>query len=123
MVGNRTQVKVVKNKVAPPFKKVEFDILYGEGVSRLGDVVDMATARNLIEKTGTWFSYKEERLGQGRDNAITFLQENPTIVKKLEKEIYASAGLQTPEEANAKATDEKGDGKGDGKAEGKKDKK
>jgi len=123
VVGNRTQVKVVKNKVAPPFKKVEFDILYGEGVSRLGDVVDMATARNLIEKTGTWFSYKEERLGQGRDNAITFLQENPTIVKKLEKEIYASAGLQTPEEANAKATDEKGDGKGDGKAEGKKDKK
>ncbi len=123
VVGNRTQVKVVKNKVAPPFKKVEFDILYGEGISRLGDVVDMATARNLIEKTGTWFSYKEERLGQGRDNAITFLHENPLVVKKLEKEIYASAGLQTPEEANAKVTEEKGDGKGDGKAEGKKDKK
>ncbi|MCB0309131.1 MAG: recombinase RecA [Bdellovibrionales bacterium] len=96
VTGNRTQVKVVKNKLAAPFKKVEFDIMYGEGISRIGDILDLATARNLVEKSGTWFSYKTERMGQGRENAKNFLRENPEILNKLEAEIYASANLPVP---------------------------
>ncbi len=93
VVGSRTQVKVVKNKVAAPFKKVEFDILYGEGICRSGDVLDQATAMNLVEKTGTWFAYKGERIGQGRENARLYLKERPDLIGKLEKEIFAAAGL------------------------------
>src|SRR5687768_529903 len=76
VIGNRTKVKVVKNKVAPPFREAEFDILYGEGVSREGDLIDLAVAQNIIEKSGSWYSYKSERIGQGRENARTFLKEN-----------------------------------------------
>ena len=77
IIGNRTRVKIVKNKVASPFREAEFDILYGEGVSREGDLIDLGVARNLVEKSGSWFSYKGERIGQGRDNSRTFLKEHP----------------------------------------------
>jgi len=97
VTGSRTQVKVVKNKVAAPFKKVEFDILYGEGISKMGDLVDLAATLNVVEKTGTWFAYKGERLGQGRDNARNYLKENPAVAKKIEQEVYAAAGLKMPE--------------------------
>jgi recombination protein RecA len=94
VVGSRTRVKVVKNKVAPPFKEVEFDILYGHGISREGDALDLAADRGLVEKMGTWYSYKGERLGQGRENAKAFLREHPEALKSLEGEILAHAGLQ-----------------------------
>lgn len=100
-VGNRTQVKVVKNKMAAPFKKVEFDILYGEGISRLGDILDLAAAQNKVEKSGTWFSYNGERMGQGRDNAMTYLKEHPEVLKKLEADIYTAAGLTVPTSSKA----------------------
>jgi recombination protein RecA len=100
VVGSRTQVKVVKNKVAAPFKKVEFDIVYGEGISRSGDILDLATTMNLIEKTGTWFAYKGERLGQGRENAKAYLKERPDLLAKLQHEIYQAAGF-TPADGGA----------------------
>ena len=83
VIGSRVRVKVVKNKMAPPFKEVEFDILYGEGISREGDLLDLAANMNIIEKSGTWYTYKEERLGQGRDNARNFLKEHPEVVKEI----------------------------------------
>ena len=98
VIGNRTLVKVVKNKVAPPFKSVEFDILYGEGISREGDVLDLAVLKNLVEKSGSWFNYNNERIGQGRDSARAFLKQNPKILKDLESKIYALAGLKDPAE-------------------------
>ena len=79
MVGNRTKVKVVKNKVASPFREAEFDIIYGEGVSKEGDLLDLGVAQNIIEKSGSWFSYKGERIGQGRENARQFLKDNPDM--------------------------------------------
>lgn len=94
VVGSRTRVKVVKNKIAPPFKEVEFDILYGQGISREGDVLDLAVERGIVERTGTWYSYKGERLGQGRENAKAFLREHPETLKNMEAELIASAGLQ-----------------------------
>jgi recombination protein RecA len=87
IVGNRTRVKVVKNKMAPPFKEVEFDILYGEGISKAGDVLDLGVSDSIIEKTGAWYSYKDERIGQGRDNARIFLKEHPAIMEEIEKKI------------------------------------
>lgn len=94
VVGSRTRVKVVKNKIAPPFKEVEFDILYGQGISREGDVLDLAAERGVVERTGTWYSYKGERLGQGRENAKAFLREHPETLKTMEAELMAIAGLQ-----------------------------
>lgn len=94
VVGSRTRVKVVKNKIAPPFKEVEFDILYGQGISREGDVLDLATERGIVERMGTWYSYKGERLGQGRENAKAFLREHPETLKAVEAEIVTQAGLQ-----------------------------
>jgi len=96
VVGSRTRVKIVKNKVAPPFKEVEFDIVYGLGISREGDVLDLAADRSIVEKMGTWYSYKGERLGQGRENAKGFLREHPETMKAMEAEILAQAGLQKP---------------------------
>ncbi len=93
IVGNRTKVKVVKNKVAPPFRTVEFDIIYGEGISYLGDVVDLGVASNIIDKSGTWLTYGEEKLGQGRERAKQHLQENPKIVQELDRRIRAYYGL------------------------------
>jgi len=99
VVGSRTRVKVVKNKVAPPFKQAEFDIIYGHGISRAGDVLDLATDKEVIEKSGTWFSYKGERLGQGRENAVQFLLDNPKSMKDLEKAVWAKMGMVTVEKA------------------------
>src|SRR5687768_6751610 len=93
IVGNRTKVKVVKNKVAPPFRECEFDIMYGEGISREGDVLDLGAAQRVVEKSGAWFSYKGDRLGQGRENAKQSLKENPELLKKIENEVKAKLGL------------------------------
>ena len=93
IVGNQTRVKVVKNKMAPPFKTIEFDIMYGEGISKMGELVDLGVKANLVEKSGSWFSYGEQRIGQGRENAKTFLLENPDISDQLQREILEHAGV------------------------------
>src|SRR6476619_5414171 len=89
VVGNRTRGKVVKNKMAPPFREVEFDILYGQGISRSGDIIDLATDMNLVEKSGAWYSFNGERIGQGRENAKTYLEQHPDVLAKLENAILA----------------------------------
>jgi len=93
VVGNRTRVKVVKNKMAPPFREVEFDILYGQGISRAGDVIDLASELGLVEKSGAWFSYQGERIGQGRENAKTYLEQHPEMMEKLEKLILTKHNI------------------------------
>jgi len=106
IVGNRTKVKVAKNKVAPPFRECEFDIMYGEGISREGDLLDIAVVHRDVEKSGAWFSYKGERLGQGRENAKQLLKDNPEMLKKIENEVKVKLGLpvrEEPQPANAKA--------------------
>ncbi len=106
VVGNRTKVKVAKNKVAPPFRECEFDIMYGEGISREGDLLDLAVINRAVEKSGAWFSYKGDRLGQGRENAKQSLKDNPEILKKIENEVRVTLGLPVREEpapVNAKA--------------------
>jgi recombination protein RecA len=96
VTGNRTRVKVVKNKVAAPFREAEFDILYGQGISREGDLLDLGAAQNVVEKSGSWYSYKGERIGQGRENARQFLKDNPETAQKLEGELRLALGLQRP---------------------------
>ena len=98
VTGSRTRVKIVKNKVAAPFREAEFDILYGQGISREGDLLDLAVAQNILEKSGSWFSYKGERIGQGRENARAFLQENKDTMAKLDAEVRKALGL-TPSTA------------------------
>ena len=93
MVGNATRVKVVKNKVAPPFKQVEFDIMYGEGISKMGELLDLGVKAGVVEKSGAWFSYGDERIGQGRENAKTFLKDNSHIALDIEDKIRAAHGL------------------------------
>ncbi|MGB0683166.1 MAG: recombinase RecA [Magnetovibrionaceae bacterium] len=93
VVGNQTRVKVVKNKLAPPFKQVEFDIMYGEGVSKMGELLDLGIKAGIVEKSGSWFSYDSQRIGQGRENAKTFLRENPDMANAIEQKIRANAGL------------------------------
>lgn len=93
VIGNQTRVKVVKNKVAPPFKVVEFDIMYGEGISKTGELIDLAVKANLIEKSGSWYSYKDQRIGQGRENARVYLKENPKVAEELEAGIRANTAL------------------------------
>ena len=93
VTGNQTRVKVVKNKVAPPFKQVEFDIMYGEGVSKVGELIDLGVKAGVVEKSGAWFSYDSQRLGQGRENAKTFLKNNPEAAAKIEQAIRANAGI------------------------------
>ncbi len=93
VVGNQTRVKVVKNKVAPPFKQVEFDIMYGEGVSKMGELIDLGVKAGVVEKSGAWFSYDSTRLGQGRENSKAFLRGNPEMAAKIESEIRQNAGL------------------------------
>lgn len=93
IVGNQTRVKVVKNKVAPPFKQVEFDIMYGEGISKTGELVDLGVKAGIIEKSGAWFSYDGQRIGQGRENSKLFLKDNPKMASELERAIRANAGL------------------------------
>ena len=93
VIGNRTKVKIVKNKVAAPFREAEFDILYGEGISKEGDLLDLGVANNIIEKSGSWFSYKGDRVGQGRENARTFLKDNPDIKTRVDGELRKTLGL------------------------------
>ena len=93
VIGNQTRVKVVKNKLAPPFKQVEFDIMYGEGVSKNGEIIDLGVKAGVVEKSGSWFSYDSQRIGQGRENAKTFLKANPDIAAKIEGAIRQNAGL------------------------------
>jgi recombination protein RecA len=93
VVGNQTRVKVVKNKVAPPFKQVEFDIMYGEGISKAGELVDLGVRAGIIEKSGAWFSFNGERIGQGRENTKAFLKDNPKAAVEIEKAIRQNAGL------------------------------
>jgi recombination protein RecA len=93
VTGSRTKVKVVKNKVAAPFREAEFDILYGEGISREGDLLDLAVANSILEKSGAWFSYKGERIGQGRENARQFLKDNKDVLAKLDTEVRKALGL------------------------------
>jgi recombination protein RecA len=101
VIGNRTKVKVVKNKVAPPFKEVQFDILYNEGISKLGDLIDVAVDQNVINKSGSWFSYKEDRIGQGRESVRTFLTANPGIVTEIDTEVRKRLGLLPADTASA----------------------
>ena len=105
VVGNQTRVKVVKNKVAPPFKVIEFDIMYGEGVSKTGELLDLGVKAGIVEKSGSWFSYNSERIGQGRENAKTFLKENPQVAAQIENQIRVNAGLL----ANAMTTETEGE--------------
>nr|WP_202944379.1 recombinase RecA [Parvularcula bermudensis] len=93
VIGNQTRVKVVKNKVAPPFKQVEFDIMYGEGISKVGELLDLGVLGNIVEKSGSWYSYNSERIGQGRDNAKSFLKDNPDIAAAIEQAVRRNAGL------------------------------
>jgi len=93
VVGNQTRVKVVKNKVAPPFKVVEFDIMYGEGVSKSGELIDLGEKAGVVEKSGSWFSYDGQRIGQGRENAKAYLREHPDVAQAIEQKIRGNAGL------------------------------
>jgi recombination protein RecA len=108
VVGGRVRVKVVKNKVAPPFREAEFDILYGEGISKEGDLLDLAVDHKIVEKSGTWFSFNGERLGQGRENAKQFLKENRGVFKDLEGRVRKALGLWRETEAEPDAAPEKG---------------
>jgi recombination protein RecA len=94
-VGNQTRVKVVKNKVAPPFRVVEFDIMYGEGVSKTGELIDLGIRAAVVDKSGSWFSYKSQRIGQGRENAKQFLKDHPEIAAEIEQTIRQNAGVGT----------------------------
>ncbi len=108
VIGNRVRVKVVKNKVAPPFKEVEFDIAYNEGISRIGDLLDVGVDQGVVQKSGTWFSYKTDRLGQGREAAKKYFQENPHALAEVENEIRVKLGLAQPKNgANAPTPSEK----------------
>ena len=106
IIGNQTRVKVVKNKVSAPFRTVEFDIMYGEGISKTGELVDLGVESEIIEKSGSWYSYKTERIGQGRENAKTFLKENPDIAEEIETLIRQNSGI-----VNEKMLEEKIDNK------------
>src|SRR5579883_2466635 len=103
VTGNRTKVKVVKNKVAPPFREAEFDIIYGEGVSREGDLLDLGVAQNIVEKSGSWYSFKGERIGQGRENARQFLKENADVLARIDGEVRRALGLNKSTEAEKEA--------------------
>jgi recombination protein RecA len=93
IIGNTTRVKVVKNKLAPPFKQVEFDIMYGEGVSKTGELVDLGVKAGVVEKSGSWFSYDSQRIGQGRENAKAFLKANPDVAQKIEQQVRQNSGV------------------------------
>src|SRR5207302_4244028 len=103
VVGNRTKVKIVKNKVASPFREAEFDIIYGEGISREGDLIDLGVAQNIVEKSGSWYSYKGDRIGQGRENARQFLKDNQDIRKTIDTELRTTLGLVKGAAAEATA--------------------
>jgi recombination protein RecA len=106
VIGNRTRVKVVKNKVAPPFKEVEFDIMYGQGISREGDALDLASNENIVEKSGAWFSFGGERIGQGREQAKAFLREHPEVLARIEAGLSEKFGVKRAPAAAAPAEPE-----------------
>jgi recombination protein RecA len=106
-IGNRTKVKVVKNKLAPPFREVEFDIMYGEGISKEGDILDLAAEGNVLEKSGAWFAWKGERIGQGRENAKEFLKTNPQTANDIERAVLEKNGISRAGEAPQAAAPEK----------------
>ncbi|MGH6855099.1 MAG: recombinase RecA, partial [Aestuariivirga sp.] len=106
VIGNETRVKVVKNKVAPPFKQVEFDIMYGEGISKMGELVDLGVTAGVVEKSGSWYSYNGDRIGQGRENAKAFLKQNANVANAIEAAIRSNAGLIASALSNSAAKDE-----------------
>jgi recombination protein RecA len=106
VVGNQTRVKVVKNKLAPPFKMVEFDIMYGEGVSKTGELIDLGVKAGVVEKSGAWFSYSDQRIGQGRENAKNFLKDNPDVAARIETAVRSNAGLIADKIAEGDAEDD-----------------
>ena len=115
MVGNRTRIRVVKNKIAPPFKEAEFDIMFGEGISREGDILDLAANTGVINKSGAWYAYEGDKIGQGRENAKQFLKQNPEICREVEEKVREGFGLdgaETAEEKEEKAKKEKTDAAG-----------
>jgi len=112
VVGNRIRVKVVKNKVAPPFKKAEFDLIYGDGISREGDLIDLGVEANIVQKSGAWYSYGEERLGQGKENVRTYFKENPELTAKIEKQVLVHYGVIKEENPEPKAEAEAAAGSG-----------
>jgi recombination protein RecA len=91
VIGNRTRVKVVKNKIAPPFRQAEFDIMYNEGISKSGDVLDLAVEHNIVEKSGAWFAYNDAKIGQGREASKQYLQDNPKVMEEISKKVIAAA--------------------------------
>ena len=112
IIGNSTRVKVIKNKVAPPFKVVEFDLMYGRGISKLGELIDLGTKAGVVEKSGAWYAYKGEKIGQGRENAKVYLQKNPNVAAEIEKIIRDEASAISKElegnpSANEKISDKK----------------
>jgi recombination protein RecA len=112
-VGNQTRVKVVKNKVAPPFKIVEFDIMYGEGISKEGSLLDIGIEHEVVQKSGAWFAYGDERLGQGRENAKQFLKENEEVRGRILADIYEKLGFDGPDVAPNGSLDGREDGTGE----------
>ncbi|MBR2653434.1 MAG: recombinase RecA [Lachnospiraceae bacterium] len=109
MIGNRTRIKIVKNKVAPPFKEAQFDIMFGKGISKAGDVLDLAVANDIIDKSGAWFAYNGDKIGQGRENAKNFLQENPDIMYEVEQKVRMAYGLPSDLADEMEAADEDAD--------------
>ena len=101
MIGNRTRVKVVKNKIAPPFKEAEFDIMFGKGISKVGDILDLATSLNIVNKSGAWFAYEGNKIGQGRENAKIFLTDNPAVCDEIEKRVRDHYSLDQSAAENA----------------------
>ena len=106
VIGNRTRVKIVKNKVAPPFKEAEFDIMFGKGISMVGDILDVATNADIIVKSGAWFAYKGEKIGQGRENAKQYLEDNPAVLAEIDKAVREYYALDSDKKADAKDAEE-----------------
>jgi recombination protein RecA len=117
VIGNQTRVKVVKNKVAPPFRQVEFDIIYGEGISKTGELLDLGVKANVVEKSGSWFSYGSQRIGQGRENARKFLKDNPATAAEIEDAIRKNAGIISENLLALEPGDDNSDGDDDGSGE------
>nr|MCR5212085.1 DNA recombination/repair protein RecA [Lachnospiraceae bacterium] len=106
-IGNRTRVKIVKNKIAPPFKEAEFDIMFGQGISMVGDVLDLAAGCGIVNKSGAWYAYNGDKIGQGRENAKLYLQENPDVYEEIDAKVRAHYGIgEGAQEAEAAADDE-----------------
>src|SRR4029077_13111982 len=121
-IGNRTKIKVVKNKLAPPFREVEFDIMYGEGISKEGDILDLASEMNILEKSGAWFAWKGERIGQGRENAKEFLKNNPAIALAIERAVLEKQGISRDGETVTATTPVVEEAPANGAKKGSKDK-